>query len=266
MACGGATASNIASSPWGLWRSTLPATARAKAHWTLASSKTASPVFVPQTIEPGYLLEDPARTPCCDPRGRRRATARLLNGTRWKPILGRRLFLTVATPRRVERLRQTSGRNVDRRPGRDPDRRPVDGPDLRAHRLWLLARLSDGGSDEFSRRRHPMLGGMIGYTLYVALHLPSWVVVRRACSASGLFMVFIDGRRLRPAYSRGVLAAVMSTFGLSFFMENGAQIVGVAAGFPFRACSAMRWSTWGACVSFPSASRSFSSAWRSREY
>jgi branched-subunit amino acid ABC-type transport system permease component len=78
-----------------------------------------------------------------------------------------------------------------------------------------------------------MLGGMIGYTLYVTLHLPFWVVLIASMLATGLFMVLVDRIALRPAYRRGVLAAVVSTIGLSFFMENGAQIIWGRGGFSF---------------------------------
>jgi len=78
-----------------------------------------------------------------------------------------------------------------------------------------------------------MLGGMIGYTLYVTMHLPFWLALFLSMLATGLFMVIMDRIALRPAYRRGVLAGVVSTIGLSFVMQNGAQIIWGRGGFSF---------------------------------
>lgn len=78
-----------------------------------------------------------------------------------------------------------------------------------------------------------MLGGMIGYTLYVLSDLPFWLVLPLTILIIGALMILIERTVLAPVYRQGVLAAVVVTIGLSFVSQNGAQIIWGRGGFSF---------------------------------
>ena len=78
-----------------------------------------------------------------------------------------------------------------------------------------------------------MLGGMLGFTFYVWWQFPFWLVLIATAVGVAGWLALVDRVALAPAYRRGVLPAVVSTIGLSFFMQNGAQIVWGRGGFSF---------------------------------
>ena len=78
-----------------------------------------------------------------------------------------------------------------------------------------------------------MLGGMIGYTAYVIWGLPIWAAMLISAVATGLFFVLVERIALAPVYRKGILPAVVATIGLSFVMQNGAQIIWGRGGFSF---------------------------------
>jgi branched-chain amino acid transport system permease protein len=78
-----------------------------------------------------------------------------------------------------------------------------------------------------------MLGGMIGYSVYVLLGLPFVVALLVSCLAVGLLMAFVERVALSPVYRRGLLPAVVATIGLSFAIQNGSQLVWGRGGFSF---------------------------------
>jgi branched-chain amino acid transport system permease protein len=69
-----------------------------------------------------------------------------------------------------------------------------------------------------------MLGGFIGFSLYVQLRWPFIAVILTSSLAVGLLMVIVDRLALAPAYRRSGVAATVSTIGLAFALQNGAQL------------------------------------------
>ena len=78
-----------------------------------------------------------------------------------------------------------------------------------------------------------MLGGMIGFTAYVGWGLSIWLALAISAVVTGALMMLIERIALAPVYRRGILAAVVSTIGLSFVIQNGAQIIWGRGGFSF---------------------------------
>src|SRR5262249_1363264 len=78
-----------------------------------------------------------------------------------------------------------------------------------------------------------MLGGMLGFTVYVWAQLPFVVALLGTALGVAGWLALVDRIALAPAYRRGILPAVVSTIGLSFFMQNGAQIIWGRGGFSF---------------------------------
>jgi branched-chain amino acid transport system permease protein len=78
-----------------------------------------------------------------------------------------------------------------------------------------------------------MLGGMIGYSVYVLLGLPFIVALFVSCLAVGLLMAVVERVALSPVYRRGLLPAVVATIGLSFAIQNGSQLTWGRGGFSF---------------------------------
>ena len=78
-----------------------------------------------------------------------------------------------------------------------------------------------------------MLGGMIGYSLFVLLGLPFVVAFLLTMAITGLVMVLIERVALAPVYRQGVLASVVVTIGLSFIIQNSVQLGWGRGGFSF---------------------------------
>ncbi len=78
-----------------------------------------------------------------------------------------------------------------------------------------------------------MLGGMIGYSVYVLLGLPFIVALLASCLAVGLLMTLVERVALSPVYRRGLLPAVVATIGFSFAIQNGTQLIWGRGGFSF---------------------------------
>jgi branched-chain amino acid transport system permease protein len=69
-----------------------------------------------------------------------------------------------------------------------------------------------------------MLGGFIGFSLYVQLRWPFIAVILTSSLVVGMLMVIVDRLALAPAYRRSGVAATVSTIGLAFALQNGAQL------------------------------------------
>jgi branched-chain amino acid transport system permease protein len=78
-----------------------------------------------------------------------------------------------------------------------------------------------------------MLGGFLGYGFYVTLGWPFPVTLVAASVLVGLLMVGVDRLALAPAYRRSGVAATVSTIGLSFALENLAQLIWGKSGLAF---------------------------------
>ncbi|MGE0735122.1 MAG: branched-chain amino acid ABC transporter permease [Alphaproteobacteria bacterium] len=78
-----------------------------------------------------------------------------------------------------------------------------------------------------------MAGGMIGYSLYVLVGLPFWLALPGSMLAIAILMLVIERLALAPVYRQGILAGVVVTIGLSFVLQNSAQIIWGRGGFSF---------------------------------
>ena len=78
-----------------------------------------------------------------------------------------------------------------------------------------------------------MLGGFLGYGFYVSLGWPFVPTLVVASVLVGLLMVAVDRLALAPAYRRSGIAATVGTIGLSFALENLAQLIWGKSGLSF---------------------------------
>lgn len=78
-----------------------------------------------------------------------------------------------------------------------------------------------------------MLGGFIGFSLYVSVGLPFLLVLPLTAITVGLFMVVVERVALRPVYKHGPFYAVISTIGLSAVLLNAAQLIWTRGGESF---------------------------------
>src|SRR5512139_2402080 len=65
-----------------------------------------------------------------------------------------------------------------------------------------------------------MLGGYIGYTFLVPLHLPVWASIIAAIAVAVVMGLAIERLALRPLVGKPVLAVVMMTIALASILEG----------------------------------------------
>jgi branched-chain amino acid transport system permease protein len=78
-----------------------------------------------------------------------------------------------------------------------------------------------------------MLGGFLGYGVYVTLGWPFVLTLVIASGLVGLLMVIVDRLALAPAYRRSGVAATVGTIGFSFALQNLAQLIWGKSGLAF---------------------------------
>lgn len=78
-----------------------------------------------------------------------------------------------------------------------------------------------------------MLGGLIAFSIYTQLGWGFGPALLLSSLCVGLLMVVVDRLALARAYQASLIAAVVSTIGLSFVLQNVAQLVWGKGGFSF---------------------------------
>lgn len=78
-----------------------------------------------------------------------------------------------------------------------------------------------------------MLGGLVGFSVYTQLNWGFLAAIVISSLFVGLMMVVVDRLALARAYRKSVIAAVVSSIGLSFVLQNIAQLIWGKGGFSF---------------------------------